>query len=666
MGNFGRVFALVFRHPWVLCGVTLTAVLVGVLWGGNISAVYPIVEVSFRGESLHYWVDMKIEETRQDIVRLEDALKSLRRDAAAGGGKATAEARLQSLEAELQNAKLLLARYESWQPWIRRWTPDDPFQTLLLVILALLVGTVLKSAALVLNIVLVGYLAQSVVYDLRTRFFRNALELDVNTFSNEGVADLMSRFTHDIQCVYGGVVILSGKLVREPLKMAACLIGAAIISWPLLLVSLLVVPPAAWAVRQLGRSLKRANRRAMEEMSLLYGTLEEAFRSIRAVKAFTMEPHERRRFREISRRYLRRGLKIAWYDALTNPLTEVLGIGIISLAMMAGAYLVLREQTTLFGIPMASQPISMPSLVLFYAFLAGAADPIRKLSDVFSGLQSAAAAADRIYAVIDRQPKVKDAAHAVAVPRHHRHIVFDGVGFAYTPDRPVLRDINLEIPFGQTLVILGPSGCGKSTLASLIPRFADPTEGEIRLDGVPLPNIRLRSLRRQIGVVTQEPLLFNDTVLNNIRYGSPSANEEQAVAAAVAANAHRFITEELPHEYQTVIGPMGNLLSGGQRQRIALARAILRDPAILILDEATSQIDLESEQLIQRALEQFVQGRTVIIITHRLAAVQMADRVMLLQDGRIVSEGTHGELLPRCEAYRRLVALQFDELRESA
>jgi len=304
--------------------------------------------------------------------------------------------------------------------------------------------------------------------------------------------------------------------------------------------------------------------------------------------------------------------------------------------------------------------------VLFYSFLLGAADPARKLSDVLTQIQRAAAASDRIYAMLDREPQVRDPERPRPLARHRKHLVFDGVDFSYTPGRPVLRELNLKIDFGETIAIVGPSGCGKSTLASLIPRFADPDAGTIRLDGVPLGEVRLRHLRSQIGLVTQEPVLFDDTVLNNIRYGSPQATAEQVIRAAKQAHAHRFIEQELPHGYDSSVGPMGGQLSGGQRQRIALARAILRDPAILVLDEATSQIDLESEQLIQKVFERFVRGRTAVIITHRLGALSLANRIVVMREGRIVDVGTHDELTACCDFYRRLYQIQFDGLRETA
>lgn len=672
MNSFGKVLKLVFRQPLALLGIGLTALLVGVLWGGNISTIYPIVEVVFRGESLHEWIDFKIreceqakEKLREELARLSTADSADRASLQRGKGAvglASQDRTVLNLKQQMAQLEFHRRQFEWLRPWIYRLTPNDAFSTLCFILGLLLVGTVLKSGALVLNSVLVARVAHQTVLQLRRRLFAHALRLELNHPGREGVAQLMSRFTHDMNAIHAGLSVLLGKMTREPLKMLTCLGGAAYICWPLLVFSLLVVPPAGWAIWRLGRLLKNANRKAMEEMAQLYGTLEEALRSLPIVKAFTMEPYERRRFLETSRRYFAKGMKIATYDALANPLTEVLGISIISLAMIAGAYVAIHGETTFLGFRLAPQPLSMPELVLFYALLAGAADPVRKLSDVFSGLQAAFAAADRVHSMLEQPPEVVEKRHARAIPRHRQHLVFDHVWFSYTPERPVLRDIHVTIPFGETLVIVGGSGCGKSTLISLIPRFFDPQKGEIRLDGVPLPEIRLRSLRKQIGLVTQEPVLFHDTILNNIKYGSPHATDEQAVDAARAAHAHLFI-EQLPQGYDTVLGPMGQGLSGGQRQRIALARAILRDPAILILDEATSQIDVESEQLIQQALEKFIAGRTTIMITHRLSAIGLAGRVMLMHDGQIVDIGPHEELLLRSPMYRRLHSLHYEDLK---
>jgi subfamily B ATP-binding cassette protein MsbA len=334
----------------------------------------------------------------------------------------------------------------------------------------------------------------------------------------------------------------------------------------------------------------------------------------------------------------------------------------ICLALLAGAYLGINQETHLLGIRMTYRPLDFGSLMLFFGLLAGVSDPARKMSEVFSRIQRAAAASDRIYQLLDREPTIVEPTKPVPLPRHHRQIAFEGLHFHYKPDQPVLQDVNLRIRYGETLAIVGPNGCGKTTLANLIPRFYEPIRGRVMIDDIDIRNVRFRDLRRQIGIVTQETLLFDDSVIANIRYGNHYATLDEVIHAAQQAHAHRFITEKLERGYDTVIGPRGSMLSGGQRQRISLARAILRDPAILILDEATSQIDLESEQVIHKVLEQFTRDRTTLIITHRMATLALADRIAVMQGGQILDIGTNDELLRRCDLYARLHDIQFREI----
>ncbi len=668
MKSFGRVVRLALQYRLSFVAAVGCALMVGLLWGANISVVYPFVEVVFKGESLHDWVDQRITDCR---AKQAEAQATVDRTGAEIGVVPEAEkAALRSEQSVAMSRLKTEQRSESaylWaEPRIKRYLPDDAFQTLTLLIGLVLMATVIKSLFVIGHTILVARLTQLATFDLRKQFFRRTLQMDLSTFTDDGSADLMSRFTHDMENVGLGLASLFGKLVREPIKGAACLIGAALISWRLLVITLIVVPIAALAIRWLAKTLKRANRRAMEGMAQLYSTLEEVFRGVKVVKSFTMEPQERNRFHNNSKQYYKCSMRIARYDSLSHPLNETLGIVTISVTMLVGAYLALKGQTDLFGIPVVNRELSLGSLLLFYALLAGAADPLRKLSDVFTRLQRAAAASERIYAMLDREPKVHDPENPRTVARHHKNLTFDHVTFGYSPDRPVLHEINLEIPFGETIGIVGESGCGKSTLANLLPRFADPDQGAIRLDGVPLQDMRLRDLRGQIGLVTQEPVLFDDTVLNNIRYGSPQATRDEVVEAAKQAHAHWFIEHELSDGYDTTVGPMGGQLSGGQRQRIALARAILRNPALLILDEATSQVDLNSEQIIQRVLERFKQGRTTIIITHRFGALALADRIVVIQEGRILDVGTHDELIARCEFYGRLHRIDGKDLGKTA
>lgn len=670
--NFGRVVRMAIRYKFTFAASVFSALMVAVLWGVNIGAVYPVVEVVFKNKSMQQWIDEKIVENKTTIAtktaeveKLQQKLASVNKESDKGGAWEIQKA-LNVATDERDRATKSLWAAETAQPYIHAYLPADPFQTLVFITVFLLVGTVVKDFFLVANNVLVARMSQLAVFDLRKLFYRRTLRMDLATFGEDGTADLMSRFTNDMTQVAGGLDSLFGKLIREPLKMIACLALAAAISWRLLLLTLVVTPVAAFAIRWLAKTLKRANRKAMEEMASIYTTLEETLRSIKIVKAFTTESQERKRFHDNNKRYYHKSMRIARYDSLSHPMTEVLGIATVSLVMIVGGWLIFHPEPLVLGVSLRNWQIGQSAMLTFFALLAGMADPLRKMSDIFSRLQGGVAAADRIFARLDRQPTVRDPKQPAPFHRHHRELSFENVGFAYQPGKPVVEEVNLKIAFGETIAIVGPNGCGKSTLANLIPRFADPTTGVLKLDGVPLPDMRLRDVRRQIGLVTQETMLFDDTIFNNIRYGSPNATREQVIEAAKQAHAHRFIENELTNGYETSAGALGNCLSGGQRQRIALARAILRDPAILILDEATSQVDLESEQAIQQVLEKFTRGRTTIMITHRLATLSLADRVVVMQAGRVLDVGRHEELLSRCALYRRLYQIHFDDLKQTA
>jgi ATP-binding cassette subfamily B protein/subfamily B ATP-binding cassette protein MsbA len=660
---------MALRYKFTFAASIFSAIIVGVLWAANIGTLYPVVEMVFQGNSMQKWVDDKITQCHTVIDEKTVETEKLQTELA----KATDEKEQHALQGRIDDIAYRLTAenwalgwYEFSKPYIDDYLPTDPFQILTLITVVLLVGTVVKSAFLVFNSVLVARLAQLATFDLRRLFYRRTLRMDLAVFNEEGTADLMSRFTNDMNQVGAGLESLFGRLIVEPLKMFACLALAGFICWRLLILSLILAPLAAYLVRSLAHSLKRANRRAMEEMSGMYSALEESFRSIKIVKAFTNERQERLHFRNINKRNYQKAMRIAVFGSLTHPLTEVLGIFAISVTLMAGTWMILYNKTTLFGIHMTDRPLDRGMLLLFYGLLAGVADPLRKMSDIFSRLQAASAACDRIFTRLDRQPQVREPKNPVPFHRHKTDLVFENITFGYQPEKQILNNINLTIKFGETIALVGSNGCGKSTLINLIPRFADPTSGAVKLDGIALPDMRLRDVRRQIGLVTQETMLFDDTIFNNIRYGSPQATREQVIEAAKQAHAHRFIEQDLPNGYETSAGALGNCLSGGQRQRIALARAILRDPPILLLDEATSQVDLESEQAIQQVLETFTKGRTTILITHRLGILALADRIVVMQAGEILDVGRHEELLNRCAFYRRLYQIDFDDMRQTA
>jgi ATP-binding cassette, subfamily B, bacterial MsbA len=665
MENFRRVISLALRDRTTIVATLICSILVAALWGANLGLVKPMVEIVFSGRRPHAWIDWQVERSRTAIASLQGELDGVlaARSVAPPDVAIDLDHEAGRLRFELAAEEQSLAWSQKMSPYIKRYCPNDSFQALLLLVGVLLAATIVKDVFLTLNQILVERLAQKTTFRLRKLFFRRTLALDLAAFGDENSSRLLSRFTNDLGQLNLGIVTLLGKFMLEPLKMFACLVGAAFVCWRLLLLSLLVTPIAAWIVQRLAKSIKRANRKAMEEMSQIYTLLAETFVSMPVVKAFTRERRERSRFHRAAKSYFRRTQKITFYNALSRPGMEVIGMSIIGMAIVAGGYLVLNQETHLLGIRMSDRPLDMASLIAFFALLAGAADPARKMSEVLNNLQGGMAAADRVYESLDRQPTIVDPPAPQPRPKPWREIVLDHVDFEYTPGVPVLRDVSLRIPFGQTLAIVGPNGCGKSTLAHLLLRFYDPTAGSVGFDGVDLRELRLRELRGEIGFVNQQTHLFDDTVLENLRYGAPQATFDQIVAAARQAHAHKFILEKLENGYETQVGERGSKLSGGQRQRIALARAILRDPSLLILDEATSQIDVESEQLIHKVLEQFRRGRTTVMITHRLSTLDLADRIVVMDQGRIIDSGTREELTRRCELFRRLYQLP---LRESA
>jgi ATP-binding cassette subfamily B protein/subfamily B ATP-binding cassette protein MsbA len=347
-----------------------------------------------------------------------------------------------------------------------------------------------------------------------------------------------------------------------------------------------------------------------------------------------MEDFERRRFRDCTQDMLRTGMWHTFYAALANPITEILGIGMVATSIAIGAWLVINRETQILGITITEQPMTVPGIMIFFGFLIGASDPVRKLSGVITGFNVGTVGAQALYPLLDTPSKLVDAAHPRPVASPHREIRLENVSFGYDGADTVLREVSLSIPFGERVAIVGPNGGGKSTLVNVICRFYDPTEGRVLLDDVPLTEIALADLRGRLAIVTQQTELFNESILYNIRYGRWDATEEEIEAAARKAHAHDFIAD-FPEGYRTMVGPNGFRLSGGQRQRIALARAFLRDAEILVLDEATSQIDVESERLIHEALARYVENRTVIMITHRASTLSLADAIIEVDHGRV-------------------------------
>jgi ATP-binding cassette, subfamily B, bacterial MsbA len=605
--------------------------------------------------------DLKVADARVD------EMKRLSEDQRRRYDPGALAARLDTLDRERSKAVTWIGIYRWLQPRIERYLPHKGFQTLLLLLGLVMTGVAIKGVFLFLQEVFVADVMQLTLFDIRNLFFRRTMALDLSSFGDQGSAELIARFTNDMDSVAMGLNTLFSKVMREPLRVVSCLTIAMWLNWRLTCLALVLVPVSALTAKRAGQVMKRAVRRSLESMSNIYKILQETFQGIVVVKAFTTERRERRRFFLETKNLYKKSVRVAKIDALSDPVLEMLALSTVSIALLAGSYLVLNDNIFLdlgfMRLQLAARPMAIEDLLYLYAMLAGISDPVRKLANVHSRIQRAAAASDRICALMDRRPQVADKPGAVRLARHRAAIEFDEVGFSYNGRDPVLRGLSLTVRQGETIALVGPNGCGKSTLMSLLPRFWDVQTGSIRVDGHDLRDVRLRSLRGQIGMVLQDTILFEDTIANNIAYGHRHAGRDRVEAAARRAFAHQFITA-LPQGYDTVIGERGLGLSGGQRQRIALARAMLRDPAILILDEATSAVDIQDEALIRKAIEEFARNRTTFLITHSLGALQFADRIVLMNAGRIEAVGTDAELRRHSPLYRRLHEIHFQ--RESA
>jgi ATP-binding cassette, subfamily B, bacterial MsbA len=685
MKNFLRAL----RHLWPYRGrfalSIFCAAVAAMLWGLNFTSIYPILKLLNNKDTPREWVDRSIKEVQTEIDKLQpqsqplqDRLKELDKQESSQEvehQKRDATNALAKVERKLAGERAVLWRYETARKYIYELAPTDRFQTLAWVLGILVVVVTVKCFFEFGQEALVGSVVNLTLFDLRNRFYRNVIHLDVDQFGDQGSSELTARFTNDMESLGAGVKMLLGKVVAEPLRALACVIGACIISWQLTLMFLILVPIAVFVLSKVGRMMKRATRRLLERMSSIYKILQESFQGIRVVKAFTMEPAERRRFKAATRDYYRKSMMVVKIDALADPIIELLGVAAVAGALLAGSYLVMYDETHLFGISwlrISEQPLDAEALLSLYIFLGAIADPVRKLSSVFTRIQSASAAADRIFAYIDKQPRIRGNSDGPRIARPALNappvegetapfIEFRDVCFSYDPEQPVLTNVHLGVRAGETVALVGPNGCGKSTLLSLLPRFYDPNHGAILIDGNDLRTVHLRSLRQQIGVVTQEVILFDDTIFNNIAYGTRKATQDEVEAAARQAFAHDFIVK-MAKGYQTRVGELGRHISGGQKQRLSLARAILRNPSILILDEFTSACDAESEALIHQALKEFKVGRTTFLITHRLNTLEIADRIVVLEKGRIIAVGGHAELMRTCLLYQGMHDAQAQRL----
>ncbi|MDP8255963.1 MAG: ABC transporter ATP-binding protein [Candidatus Alcyoniella australis] len=487
---------------------------------------------------------------------------------------------------------------------------------------------------------------QRVVMSMREELYTHYQDMSVGFFSDQNTGNMMSRVTNDVQMVQNAMPSLV-HLFREPLTMAALAMVAFYQNFWLSLIILVVFPLTAFPLVRFGRKVRKYTKRGQERLGRLSSILKENFAGIRVIKAFGMERYEIDRFVNENERVYKANVRQILFSELSSPVIEVMGALAAASVIIFGGMQVITGQST-------------PGQ--FFSFLAALGlmyEPLRKINRFNISFQQALGAADRIFQALDQEPTVTEKPGAIELTKAPEQIAFDDISFAYDSE-PVLVNLSFDVHHGQVVALVGSSGAGKTTVANLIPRFWDVTSGRILFDKVDLRDLSLNSLRRNIGLVTQETFLFDDTIANNIAYGHGDADPSKIEAAAKAANAHRFVTG-FPKGYQTRVGELGVKLSGGQRQRLAIARALFKDAPILILDEATSSLDAESEAEVQAALENLMCNRTTFVIAHRLSTVRKADRILVLSQGRIVEDGRHDELIARNGEYHRLYQIQFQD-----
>ncbi len=521
-----------------------------------------------------------------------------------------------------------------------------PQQALQRIVVLIIVLFVLKAAFDYLQRYLSRSLEQLVVRDLRNKIFDRLSELSLAFFQRNKAGQLISCMSHDVNNVRAVLTDSFSKILQSSGLIMVYLGMLLWLSWKLTLMAAVLIPPMALLVGWVARKLRRKNRWLQNAMGEITAVFQEAVSGIRVVKAFGMEKFECDKFHGQTAGYYRQYMRTNLYASLSSPLTESL------MSLAGGAFLLYGGRQVLEG------GMSAENFFVFMVVALRVMSPVKALSNFNDILQQGLSSCDRIFGILDSRPDVTDSPDALPVSSFRSSIRYENVSFSYLKETPVLEDVSLEIYKGEAVAIVGPSGAGKSTLMDLLPRFYDVGEGRILLDGEDIRRYRVAGLRALVGIVTQETILFNDTVRNNIAYGLAGTPLEKIVEAATAANAHEFI-EAMDEGYETVLGERGTRLSGGQRQRIAIARAILKNPDLLIFDEATSALDTESEQLVQQAIEHLMQGRTSLVIAHRLSTIQHCDRIVVMDRGRIAQCGTHDELMASDGLYSRLYNLQF-------
>ncbi|MFJ1429904.1 ABC transporter ATP-binding protein [Capnocytophaga canimorsus] len=522
---------------------------------------------------------------------------------------------------------------------------NNPIWALGMMIGLVITMFLLKNLFNYLAIFFVTFLRNGVLRDLRNKLYKKVTELPISYFSEQRKGDIISRISGDVNEVQSSFLSVLELIFREPLTIIFSIMAMLAISAKLTLFVFIFIPISGLIISKIGKSLKKQSTKVQEEQGRFLSLIEETVGGLRIIKAFNAEKIFNKRFQESTQRFHHFANSLMNRQNLASPVSEFLGILVIAILLWFGGSMVLIEKT-----------LDGSEFIAFMGLAYNILTPAKAISRASYDLRRGNAAAERVMEILDYQSQIQEKPNAIDKPNFEHSMVLKNITFAYG-EQNVLENFSLEIPKGKTVALVGQSGSGKSTIANLITRFYDVNQGQILLDGVDIKDLKIASLRRFMGIVAQDSILFNDTISNNLRIGKPDATQEEIIAAAKVANAYEFI-QDLPQGFETNIGDAGNKLSGGQKQRLSIARAVLKNPPIMILDEATSALDTESERLVQNALENMMKNRTSIVIAHRLSTIQNADLIVVMQKGKIVEQGTHSQLLAKKGMYHKLVEMQ--------